>query len=139
MKIEINRDFEQYKDDFFRGLNKRETISLGLLLFLNLGGVLSCLFLFDIPVLLGIYIILPLDILVGLIGFFPASRIGVGFIELAKRSWRLKFTPTIYYASREFTREKDIRYEGLTKQKRTKRWSRKGRNQGDKGNGKTNV
>ncbi|MCP1111091.1 hypothetical protein M2145_002615 [Lachnospiraceae bacterium PF1-21] len=134
MKIEINRDFEQYKDDFFRGLNKRETISLGLLLVLNLGGVLSCLFLFEIPVLLGIYIILPLDVFVGLIGFFPARRMGVGFIEIAKRSWRLKFTPTIQYASREFSQEKDIRYEGLIEPKK-KRF----RKRGDKYNGKADI
>lgn len=116
--------------------NKRETISLGLLLLLNLGGVLSCLFLFEIPVLLGIYIILPLDVLVGLIGFFPAGRMGVGFIEIAKRNWRLRFTPTIQYASREFTRDKDIRYEGVTKQK--KKGVRK-RERGEKRNGKTDI
>lgn len=113
LRIEINEDMETYKEDFFRGMNRNETIGMVLLLILNLGGVMVALFVLYIPVIIAIYVLLPADIMIGLIGFYPSKQTGKSFPEFIRLAWKLRKGSGMHYSSSEFTKEKDIRYEKM--------------------------
>ena len=125
MKIPINKDISTYKQDFWKGMSLREVLTVILLSVLNIGGVIIGVLILGIPVVAIIYIMLPLNALIGMIGFFPTKRLGMGLIEYLKTCWNVKFSETKIYESQEFTKEMDIRYFADSNPKDTSKKSEK--------------
>lgn len=69
MKIPVNKNIDEYKDDFFKGLTLRQTVAAASTLVVGIGGFFLVHLLFGIPQSISLYIVMPLAFAVGASGF----------------------------------------------------------------------
>lgn len=88
MNTPINQDFDAYKEDFYKGLSKRET-KYGAMAFFS-GIVIMFLMMFALQVnsLLATFVSAPVVIFLGMNGFYTKN--GMSFTELVKRKMELR-------------------------------------------------
>lgn len=88
MNTPINQDFDAYKEDFYKGLSKRET-KYGVMAFFS-GIVIMFLMMFVLHVnsLLATFVSMPIITLLGMNGFYTKN--GMSFTELVKRKMELR-------------------------------------------------
>lgn len=68
MKIPVNKNMDEYKDDFFKGLTLRQTAAAALTLVVGIGVFFLCNAI-GIPQELSLYLAMPLAFAVGASGF----------------------------------------------------------------------
>lgn len=68
MKIPVNKNIDEYKDDFFKGLTLRQTVSAALTLAVGIGVFFLCSAI-GIPQGISLYLAMPLAFLTGASGF----------------------------------------------------------------------
>ena len=68
MKIPVNKNIDEYKDDFFKGLTLRQTVVAASTLAVGIGGFFLVHLIFGIPQSISLYIVMPLAFAVGASG-----------------------------------------------------------------------
>ena len=112
LKIPINKNIESYKKEAIAGLSWKEIFTIVLLLVINIGGMVILFFIARIPLIAAIFILFPLDFIVGIIGFFPTHKLDMSVREYIKKVWQSNYADTYYYESSEFSEDTDIRFIG---------------------------
>lgn len=84
LSVNINRDVEQYQESVLLGLNARQTVSALVTLLGGVGIIAACHYLAGISLQTGVYLAMPVCILL----FLPAlkTKEGIPVTELVKRS-----------------------------------------------------
>jgi len=99
MQIQINRDFDEYKDDFFKGLTKRETFYALLTVIAGAGAYLICFFVLRLPVMVSVYLCLPFCLPIAAMGFLHFNNMTA--TEILKRRRRILRSKPLGYISGE--------------------------------------
>lgn len=93
MQTPINQDFDKYRDDFFKGLSKRETL-WGALAFIVGATCIALMFLYlHIPIELAVFLSLPFMAPIALNGFYKKN--GMYFIQVIKLKFKIKNSQTL--------------------------------------------
>lgn len=70
MNININDNFEEYHEDFVKGLNKRETLYVGIIIIVGAAVYLTAFLVFKMPSIICTYAVIPFVIPFALAGFY---------------------------------------------------------------------
>lgn len=88
MNTPINQDFDAYKEDFYKGLSKRETKYGAMAFFSGIVIMLLMMFVLHVNSLLATFVSMPIITLLGMNGFYTKN--GMSFTELVKRKMELR-------------------------------------------------
>ena len=88
MNTPINQDFDKYKEDFYKGLSKRETKYGAMALFSGILIMFLMMFVLHANSLLATFVSMPIITLLGMNGFYTKN--GMSFTELVKRKMELR-------------------------------------------------
>lgn len=88
MNIPINQDFDKYKEDFYKGLSKRETKYGAMAFFSGILIMFLMMFVLHANSLLATFVSMPIITLLGMNGFYTKN--GMSFTELVKRKMELR-------------------------------------------------
>ena len=88
MNTPINQDFDAYKEDFYKGLSKRETKYGAMAFFSGIGIMFLMMFVLHANSLLATFVSAPVVISLGMNGFYTKN--GMSFTELVKRKMELR-------------------------------------------------
>ena len=88
MNTPINQDFDKYKEDFYKGLSKRETKYGAMALFSGILIMFLMMFVLHVNSLLSTFVSMPIITLLGMNGFYTKN--GMSFTELVKRKMELR-------------------------------------------------
>lgn len=88
MQTPINQDFDRYRDDFFKGLSKRETLWGALAFIVGVALIGVFFFKLHIPVQIAVFLALPIMALLGINGFY--QRNGLSFIQIIGLKLKVK-------------------------------------------------
>lgn len=88
MNTPINQDFDKYKEDFYKGLSKRETKYGAMALFSGILIMFLMMFVLHVNSLLATFVSMPIITLLGMNGFYTKN--GMSFTELVKRKMELR-------------------------------------------------
>ncbi|MCC8051573.1 MAG: PrgI family protein [Clostridiales bacterium] len=95
MQIPVNKDIDEYKDDFFKGLTMRQTIvcavtvAVGVCSFLLFSAVLR------LPQTISLYLVFPVALPVAAVGLWKID--GLSPLEYLKRKRSVTRTPIYRY------------------------------------------
>lgn len=88
MNTPINQDFDAYKEDFYKGLSKRETKYGAMAFFSGIVIMFLMMFVLHANSLLATFVSAPVVISLGMNGFYTKN--GMSFTELVKRKMELR-------------------------------------------------
>lgn len=88
MNTPINQDFDAYKEDFYKGLSKRETKYGAMAFFSGIVIMFLMMFVLHVNSLLATFVSMPIITLLGMNGFYTKN--GMSFTELVKRKMELR-------------------------------------------------
>ena len=88
MNTPINQDFDKYKEDFYKGLSKRETKYGAMAFFSGILIMFLMMFVLHTNSLLATFVSMPIITLLGMNGFYTKN--GMSFTELVKRKMELR-------------------------------------------------
>lgn len=88
MNTPINQDFDAYKEDFYKGLSKRETKYGAMAFFSGIVIMFLMMFVLQVNSLLATFVSAPVVISLGMNGFYTKN--GMSFTELVKRKMELR-------------------------------------------------
>ena len=88
MNTPINQDFDAYKEDFYKGLSKRETKYGAMAFFSGIVIMFLMMFVLHANPLLATFVSAPVVIILGMNGFYTKN--GMSFTELVKRKMELR-------------------------------------------------
>ena len=88
MNTPINQDFDKYKEDFYKGLSKRETKYGAMAFFSGILIMFLMMFVLHANSLLATFVSMPIITLLGMNGFYTKN--GMSFTELVKRKMELR-------------------------------------------------
>ncbi len=69
MQIPVNKDLDDYKEDFFKGLTLRQTVMAALTVAAGIGAFVLFYFVVRLPQTIALYLIFPFAVPVALAGF----------------------------------------------------------------------
>ena len=95
MNIDINDNFEEYHEDFIKGLNKREALYVGLMIVVGAAVYMTAFMVFHAPSVVCTYAVIPFVLPFGLIGFYKIR--GMTIPEWLKRRRELNSVPFYVY------------------------------------------
>lgn len=99
MNIHVNKNFDEYKDDFFKGLPPRETLFGALTLLSGAGSFVACTLLFDMPQLISTYITILFTAPPAILGFFKIDNMSI--LKYCKKKRECKKNALFLYESEE--------------------------------------
>lgn len=127
MNTPINQDFDKYKEDFYKGLSKRETKYGAMALFSGILIMFLMMFVLHVNSLLATFVSMPIITLLGMNGFYTKN--GMSFTELVKRKMELR--KGIDYTISEVS-VRDYRISQMEEELRTQRAEEKKDKEKDK-------
>lgn len=127
MNTPINQDFDKYKEDFYKGLSKRETKYGAMALFSGILIMFLIMFVLHVNSLLATFVSMPIITLLGMNGFYTKN--GMSFTELVKRKMELR--KGIDYTISEVS-VRDYRIRQMEEELRTQRAEEKKDKEKDK-------
>ena len=127
MNTPINQDFDKYKEDFYKGLSKRETKYGAMALFSGILIMFLMMFVLHVNSLLATFVSMPIITLLGMNGFYTKN--GMSFTELVKRKMELR--KGIDYTISEVS-VRDYRIRQMEEELRTQRAEEKKDKEKDK-------
>lgn len=127
MNTPINQDFDKYKEDFYKGLAKRETKYGAMALFSGILIMFLMMFVLHVNSLLATFVSMPIITLLGMNGFYTKN--GMSFTELVKRKMELR--KGIDYTISEVS-VRDYRIRQMEEELRTQRAEEKKDKEKDK-------
>lgn len=127
MNTPINQDFDKYKEDFYKGLSKRETKYGAMALFSGILIMFLMMFVLHVNSLLATFVSMPIITLLGMNGFYTKN--GMSFTELVKRKMELR--KGIDYTLSEVS-VRDYRIRQMEEELRTQRAEEKKDKEKDK-------
>lgn len=127
MNTPINQDFDKYKEDFYKGLSKRETKYGAIALFSGILIMFLMMFVLHVNSLLATFVSMPIITLLGMNGFYTKN--GMSFTELVKRKMELR--KGINYTISEVS-VRDYRIRQMEEELRTQRAEEKKDKEKDK-------
>ena len=98
INIQGTRDFSEYKNDFFKGLDFRETV-FGAATVIVAGGSYFLLFQAGFPSLIAVYTAIILGLPIGVMGFFKKND--MNFMQFMKRRKELAASKPLVYETGE--------------------------------------
>lgn len=127
MNTPINQDFDAYKEDFYKGLSKRETKYGAMAFFSGIVIMFLMMFVLQVNSLLATFVSAPVVISLGMNGFYTKN--GMSFTELVKRKMELR--KGIDYTISEIS-VRDYRIKQMEDELREKRAEEKKNKEKDK-------
>lgn len=127
MNTPINQDIDKYKEDFYKGLSKRETKYGAMALFSGILIMFLMMFVLHVNSLLATFVSMPIITLLGMNGFYTKN--GMSFTELVKRKMELR--KGIDYTISEVS-VRDYRIRQMEEELRTQRAEEKKDKEKDK-------
>lgn len=127
MNTPINQNFDKYKEDFYKGLSKRETKYGAMALFSGILIMFLMMFVLHVNSLLATFVSMPIITLLGMNGFYTKN--GMSFTELVKRKMELR--KGIDYTISEVS-VRDYRIRQMEEELRTQRAEEKKDKEKDK-------
>lgn len=127
MNTPINQDFDAYKEDFYKGLSKRETKYGAMAFFSGIVIMFLMMFVLQVNSLLATFVSMPIITLLGMNGFYTKN--GMSFTELVKRKMELR--KGIDYTISEVS-VRDYRIRQMEEELRTQRAEEKKDKEKDK-------
>ena len=127
MNTPINQDFDKYKEDFYKGLSKRETKYGAMALFSGILIMFLMMFVLHVNSLLATFVSMPIITMLGMNGFYTKN--GMSFTELVKRKMELR--KGIDYTISEVS-VRDYRIRQMEEELRTQRAEEKKDKEKDK-------
>jgi|GEM_PF-1450347 len=106
MEIQLNKNFEEYKGDFFKGLSAKQTAIGALAAAAGVGGFCLGTLVLGLPATAGVYLALPLCLAVALMGF--GRKKGIPLPEYYKGRLGLKKNGQYVYAARSAVDEEKM-------------------------------
>lgn len=106
----INDDILGYKNDFFKGLSFRETITGFLAVGIGAAIILYMVFGLEIQINIAITVGIPIIMLIGLIGFYR-SKNGLTLLQLLSRKITMKKNGALTYRTTSLEKIGGIYYE----------------------------
>lgn len=98
MQIPVNKNIDVYKDDFFRGLSMKETITAAAMILSGTAGFLFFYMYLGLPQTVAMYCMLPLPMAIGVAGFLRIR--GRSLPEYLKSRRKIMDTPVYYFRPR---------------------------------------
>ena len=95
MNININENFENYHEDFIKGLSKREAAYAGAILVTGVVVYSIGLYLLGLPSQICTYLLLPFCLPIGVLGFYKNH--GMTFIQWYRRMSEIHGSPPYVY------------------------------------------
>ena len=102
MNIDINDNFEEYHEDFIKGLNKREALYVGMMIVVGAAVYMTAFLVFHAPSVVCTYAVIPFVLPIGLAGFYRIS--GMTVPEWLKCRRELNSVPFYVYKG-DFTKD----------------------------------
>lgn len=96
MQIPVNKNIDEYKDDFFKGLTFRQTIVMAGVFLTAGAGFLSSTVMLHIPSSLAVYFAFPPAFLVGAAGIMRVH--GMTLMEWRKKKKQVAVRPYLTYS-----------------------------------------
>lgn len=95
MQIPVNKNIDNYKDDFFKGLTMKQTLFAGLTLAVGVGvfAILNMVLHFDAT--LSIYLAVPFCVPIAALGFLRPH--GMSLFEYRRKKKEMKANPILYF------------------------------------------
>ena len=107
MNININENFENYHEDFIKGLSKREAAYAGAILVTGIAVYAAGLYLLGLPPQACTYLILPFCIPIGILGFYKNH--GMTFLQWYRRMSEVHGSPPYVYKTEFLLEMEDMR------------------------------
>ena len=95
MNININENFENYHEDFLKGLSKREAAYAGAILVTGVAVYSIGLYLLGLPSQICTYLLIPFCLPIGVLGFYKNH--GMTFIQWYRRMSEIHGSPPYVY------------------------------------------
>lgn len=95
MNININENFENYHEDFIKGLSKREAAYAGAILVTGVVVYSIGLYLLGLPSQICTYLLIPFCLPIGVLGFYKNH--GMTFIQWYRRMSEIHGSPPYVY------------------------------------------
>ena len=95
MNIKINDNFEEYHEDFIKGLNKREALYVGIMILVGAAVYMTAFLVFHAPSVVCTYAVIPFVLPIGLAGFYRIR--GMTVAEWLRRRKELNSVPYYVY------------------------------------------
>lgn len=97
MNININENFENYHEDFIKGLSKREAAYAGAILITGVVSYLAGLYILGLPAQACTYLVIPFCLPIGILGFYKNH--GMTFLQWYRRMSEIHGSPPYVYKS----------------------------------------
>lgn len=95
MQIPVNKNIDNYKDDFFKGLTMKQTLFAGLTLAVGVGIFAILNLVLHLDATLSIYLSVPFCIPVAAIGFLRPHGMSLNEYRIKKKE--MKAMPVLYF------------------------------------------
>ncbi|MCD8154396.1 MAG: PrgI family protein [Clostridiales bacterium] len=102
MQIPVNKDIDDYKDDFFKGMTLRQTTMCVLTLAVGIGCYFLCNSVLGLPQTVSLYLVFPVALPFAAAGFLKID--GMPPLEYLKRRREVTQTPLYHYRPMVFER-----------------------------------
>ncbi|MCD7884276.1 MAG: PrgI family protein [Lachnospiraceae bacterium] len=102
MQIPVNKDIDDYKDDFFKGMTLRQTTMCVLTLAVGIGCYFLCNSVLGLPQTVSLYLVFPVALPFAAAGFLKID--GMPPLEYLKRRREVTQTPLYRYRPMVFER-----------------------------------
>lgn len=102
MQIPVNKDIDDYKDDFFKGMTLRQTTMCVLTLAVGIGCYFLCNSVLGLPQTVSLYLVFPAALPFAAVGFLKID--GMPPLEYLKRRREVTQTPLYRYRPMFFER-----------------------------------
>ncbi|MEG2441711.1 MAG: PrgI family protein [Acetivibrio sp.] len=99
MKIEVNKDFNIYKVEQWKGLERKQILYCMVLVGVLVPLLGIMVFVCRVPILLSIWLLSPPLVVVLLFGFYQVDN--MGFLEWLKRTYQLRYQEPLLFATIE--------------------------------------
>lgn len=97
MEIDVNKNIEEYRDDFFHGLSKKQTLTAAVTITLGSAIILGLTYGAGLPLMSAAYIAIPFSVPVALLGFMRINGMTLP-VYLKRMMLVRKSKPYIYEA-----------------------------------------
>jgi len=95
MQIPVNKNIDNYKDDFFKGLTMKQTLFAAMTLAVGVGVFCLMNMFFHLDATLSIYLSVPFCVPVAALGFLRPH--GMSMREYSRRKKEIKAVPILYF------------------------------------------
>lgn len=110
MNININENFENYHENFIKGLSRREAVFAAAILLTGIAVYSAGIYLLRLPSQICTYLLIPFCLPIGVIGFYRPH--GMTFIQWCRRMSEVHGSPPYVYKTEYLLELEDNKNDG---------------------------